>query len=686
MVLLAIGAVTVALAWPSSVQPKLQPVETEPFGWASTAPQQETEIIGLYENTTEGFSVVLPEGWVGQENEDNFPLLSIRGGEEDEEGDSALRGQLWVIPRGDDSPAQAWMEGQLAGLPVVTSEPRAYEGAESAHALFTSRATEEGAVVVDLWTAVARGSQMFLLRVQADEPDWTTFEADANAYIDSFMLQTPMPFGASREDSLFQWWGEIVTLDPALSRQGAGGITGAIFSGLVKLDADLQVVPDMAESWEVSDDGTVFTFTMKDNVQFHDGRGVTAADVKYSWERALHPDLESPVAFTYLGDIVGAQAVLDRDSETLEGVEVLDDRTLRVTIKDSFSYFLAKLTYPTSFVVDRANVETGETWTDAPNGTGAFKLKVWQKDQLLILERNEDWYDGVPALAHVVYRIFAGNPMQMYETGEIDLTAIYVNNIDRARDPANALNEHLVEGTSLCTWYLGFNVSHPPFDDPKVRQALALAMEADKQLEVTYKGLAERAAGFVPPGMFAHNDRAAPSRFDLETAQQLLRESRYVGAANLPPITSYARDDAIHWAWREHLGLEVEAVSVFEFSDFLERLDNEEYGVFTSGWCADYPDPQNFLDVLFRSDSAENRFGYENEDVDALLLEAAVESDPDRRASLYQIAEQLVLEDWVAVPLRHNNEYLLVRPYVKGFELTPIGVPQLQNISIEREQ
>ena len=128
----------------------------------------------------------------------------------------------------------------------------------------------------------------------------------------------------------------------------------------------------------------------------------------------------------------------------------------------------------------------------------------------------------------------------------------------------------------------------------------------------------------------------------------------------------------------------MESVTVFEFSDFLERLDNEEFGVFTAGWCADYPDPQNFLHVLFHSESAENRFGYSNEQVDALLEEASVEADPDRRASLYQQAEQLILEDWVAVPLRHSSENVLVRPYVKGYELTPIGVPQLQNISIER--
>ena len=156
LALLVVGAATAALAWPSSDQDGLQPTGTEPFGWPSTAPQQ-TEVTGLYENTTEGFSVVLPEGWVGEEREDNFPLLAIMGGEEDEEGTFQVRGQLWVIPRGDDSPAQAWMEGQLAGLPVVTSEPRTYEGAESAHELFTSRPTEEGDVVVDLWTAIARG-------------------------------------------------------------------------------------------------------------------------------------------------------------------------------------------------------------------------------------------------------------------------------------------------------------------------------------------------------------------------------------------------------------------------------------------------------------------------------------------------------------------------------------------------
>ncbi len=664
--LLVISVLSLALAWPSA----------SPNG-------DNGQITGLYENATEGFSVVLPVGWVGTENETRSPLLSITTTEDV----PRAAAEIWIFSRSDDSSAEAWLNSQISRLgfdDVRLSEPALYQGTLSGHRAVMAYTQDNGNVQLQMWTVIVRGSQVFLIRAIAQEETWPAVRPYANAFMESFTLLSPVFFGAAQEDSLFQYWGEIITIDPALSQRGAGDLVGAIFSGLVRLNNQLEVVVDLAERWEVSDDRTVYTFDLRDNARFHDGRAVTAHDFKYSWERALHPDTESTVAETYLGDIVGAKALASGEAETLEGVQALDDRTLQVTIDGPFPYFLAKLTYPTSFVVDRANVETGESWTDAPNGTGAFKLKVWNKDQLLVLERNEDWYNGAPALAHVVYRIFAGRPMQMYERGEIDLTHIGIYDIDRARDPANALNADLREGTALCTYYLGFNVSQPPFDDPKVREALALAMETDKWLEVSLKGLSERAAGFVPPGMFGHNEALEPTPFDLQRARQLLDESGYGGAENLPSIKSFAENGSIHWAWREHLGLEVEAVSVFEFADFLERLDKEELGVFATGWCADYPDPQNFLHVLFHSESAENRFGYSNEQVDALLEEASTEADSERRASLYHQAERLVLDDWVAVPLRHSTRHMLVQPYVKGYELTPIGIPQLQNISIER--
>ena len=646
---------------------------------------QNDGLVGSYRNTTEGFSIRLPDGWVGQENEDNFPLLSV----EPNGRSSPIIAGVWVYRRMDDRSVESWLDAQLTQLgPDIThrSGPYSLPGANSAHQSLHDWLLDDGTVITQLSTVIARGSQIFWLRVATIEDFWPRVERQANSFTDSFTLETPMPFGVSRNDSLFQYWGEIVSIDPAISQYGPGDIVGAIFSGLVKLNTDLEVVADMAQSWEVSPDQTVFTFTLRENARFHNGRPVTAEDFKYSWERALDPATESPVARTYLGDIGGAAEIAEGRAENLDGVKVLDPRTLEVTIDAPFPYFLGKLTYPTSYVVDRANVESGEDWTDTPNGTGAFKIKEWQKDDLLILERNDDWYGGTPALAHSVYRIFAGRPMQLYENGEIDISGVYLWDIDRARDPANTLNSHLREGTQLCTTYLGFNVTQPPFHDPKVRQALALALETDKEIDVTLQGLAKRAAGFVPPGMPGHNERLEPAVFDPRAAKRLLESSSYRGAENIPPISSYSSDDAIHWAWQKHLGLEVEAVSVYEYSDWLERMDNKEFGVFTWGWCADYLDPQNFLDLLFHSDSYENKFNYANDRVDNLLDKAAVETNASRRISLYERAEEIILDDWVAVPLWHDSQFLLVQPYVRGFMATPIGVPQLQNIYIEHQR
>ena len=464
----------------------------------ATVLPQDGEVVGLYRNATEGFSVTLPDGWVGEELDSSQSLLSIEG----TYLDFPAFAEVSIFPRLDDDAAQAWIDDQIAYYgpdDTISSNARSFQGADSAHQVLISALSEDGVIVYGLWTAIERGSQMFLLSVQTAEWRWSTVEPQARAFTDSFTLEAAKSSPASGEGSLFQYWGEIVSIDPALARSSPAAIVGAIFSGLVKLDTDLQVVPEIEETWDISSDRTIFTFTLRENARFHDGRPVTAEDFKYSWERALDPATESPTADTYLGDIVGTDAMTEGRATHLAGVEALDARTLEVTIKAPFPYFLSKLTYPTAYVVDRANVESSESWTDAPNGAGPFKLEMREKDELLVLGRNDDWYGGTPGLAKAVYRIFAGHPMQMYENGEIDMVGIGISNIDRARDPANILNDHLRKGTLFCTTYLGFNVTQPPFDDPKVRQALALAMEIDKEIRVSRRGLAVRAAGFVPP-------------------------------------------------------------------------------------------------------------------------------------------------------------------------------------------
>ncbi|GAI18450.1 unnamed protein product, partial [marine sediment metagenome] len=162
-----------------------------------------------------------------------------------------------------------------------------------------------------------------------------------------------------------------LTLDPAVS----GEMTSheyimQLFGGLVRLDDNLEPAPDIAQSWQVSDDGKTYTFYLREDVRFHDGRGVKAEDFKYSWERACDPETGSYTAATYLGDIVGVREVLAGESKEISGVRVIDDYTLQVTIDAPKSYFLSKLTYPTAFVVDRANADIGGEWWRTPNGTG----------------------------------------------------------------------------------------------------------------------------------------------------------------------------------------------------------------------------------------------------------------------------------------------------------------------------
>ncbi len=215
------------------------------------------------------------------------------------------------------------------------------------------------------------------------------------------------------------------------------------FSGLVSFDPALNLTPELAETWEISDDGTVYTFYLRQNAKFHDGRPVTAEDVLYSLERTLSPALQSDTALTYLGDIVGAYELATGAADHLAGVEIVDAHTLRISIDAPKPYFLLKLTYPTSFVVDKANVESGEEWYRTPNGTGPFKLKEWKRFEYMIYEANPDFYLGEPSISSVVIQLYSGVGLRLYEAGEIDMTGVSYYSLDRFLDPTVGINNKL---------------------------------------------------------------------------------------------------------------------------------------------------------------------------------------------------------------------------------------------------
>lgn len=484
----------------------------------------------------------------------------------------------------------------------------------------------------------------------------------------------------------------IITLDPAKVQDASSAFyITHLFSGLVRLDEEFEVVPDLAERWQVSPDGRVYTFELRQNATFHNGRLIRAEDIKYSLERAADPGTASPVAATYLGDIVGVREKLAGTANEIVGVRVRGDYAVEITIDQPKAYFLAKLTYPTAYVVDRENVETGPDWANSPNGSGPFMLSEWQPDELLVLARNDQYYGEKAQLQEVQF--LGGLPeVPAYEQGILDIAYVGLNYVERLSDPSQPLHEELHVSPDLSVFYLGLNMNVKPFDDVKIRQAFNHALDREKLVNVTLRGMAAPAQGILPPELPGHNEHIQGLDFDPGLARQLLSQSSYRDVQNLPPVVLHTAGGgaqpsphilAIIEMYRQNLGVDVK-IRQTDFASFLTLLTErpEEVQLFSLGWVADYADPQNFLDVLFHSESNENNSRYANAEVDRMLLDARTEQDRATRLRLYQEIEQVIVSDAAWVPLWHGKEFRLVKPYVRGYRPALVIQPWLNRISI----
>jgi oligopeptide transport system substrate-binding protein len=480
------------------------------------------------------------------------------------------------------------------------------------------------------------------------------------------------------------------TLDPAVaSDTNSTSYILQIFNGLVKPGDDLQPVPDIASSWDVSQDNMTYTFHLRHDVVFQDGRKLTAEDVKYSWERACNPLTNSQVAGTYLGDIAGVIDVISGKVAQISGVKVIDNYTLQVTIDAPRSYFLSRLTYPTAMVVDKNNVSSTNWWQN-PNGTGPFKLAQWTANSLLVLERNNKYYGEKAGVEKVEFQMLTGLPMNLYETGEIDIMDVDTTYIDRVTDPSGPFYAQLQISPELSFYWIGFNVDKPPFDDVNVRKAFTLAADKDKIISLVLRDMVEKAEGILPPGMPGYNKDLKGYEFNINAAGEALKASKYGDAANLPQITvttsGYGNDispvlEALIAQWKENLGVDVK-VRVLDPNYYIYNLQTEKDNMFEMGWVADYPHPQDFLDVLFHTGAEYNYGDYSNPDFDEILNEATTEPDTDISFQMYRQAEQMLVDDAAVLPLYFGENYVLVKPYVKNYQVTAMGFAWLSKVQI----
>ena len=526
------------------------------------------------------------------------------------------------------------------------------------------------------------------------EPTATVSESASGTEADASARVSPGPVEGG---TFVRVWADPPTLDPHLTTDAtSAAIIVEVFGGLVTIARDLQIVPDLA-TWDVTTDGKVYTFHIREDAKFHDGKPVTALDVKWSMERAADPATASPVVDQYLGDIVGVKAKLRGEATEISGVRVLDQRTLEITIDDAKSYFLAKMTYPTAFVLDQANVESSRRWFREPNGTGPFRLAEYTPGETLILARNEFYHLGPPLLEKVRFILSGGTSMLMYENDEIHITGVGLADLDRVLDPSSPLSSELYNAPPrFSTDYIGMNVKEPPFDDPKVRQALNYAINKDLIASEIMAGLVVPAKGILPRDFPAYNAGLPGYEYDPEKARQLLSESKYGDDMdNFPRIMlttagSFGSNvgldlEVILEMWSQNLGIEV-LIQQTEFATYLQDLNKRRFQMFQIGWIADYPDPENFLDLLFHSESNNNHTGYDNAEADRLLETARTEPDQEARYQLYRRAEELIMSEAPWVPLWYSGEqYVLIKPNVKNYHLSQLIIPVLRYVELSEE-
>lgn len=662
--------------------PSATPTET-PTPTPTETPAPTPTPQGYYTSPT-GFTFTAPEGWEFTEEQedgtivftetDTATLFIAQGGYSGEMCNFKEFGQ------GMKGSLQEWMSG-IKMESLAPSNLR--DGTELQRATITGKNQNGYDITVQYYTAL-RGPLCYYFTLMGISEAFTVKQSSIRTLLNSIILGSTTVLGVPRSQALVLLSSEpdAKHLDPAQTTSSAASTIGLIFSGLARLSPQLQVEPDLAESWQISDDGTVYTFTLRPGLTFADGSPLTAEDVIYSLERAADPKTGSTTARTYLGDIQGLVDKLDGKSESVSGLAQLDERTVQITLDGPKPYFLAKLTYPTSFIVDQKNVETSpEKWMFTPNASGPFTLKEFQEAEGAVFARNPAYYNP-PELPYIVLQFNqAGDALGYYQAGDIDETYLTAEQIEEIQQASHPLNPQLHSVVSMCTTFLALNNTREPMGDQNLRQALALSIDRTRQLEVFSKNLDLIATSILPPAMPGYNQELVFPAFDAAAAKKALAASAY--AASPRPLvlvdSGYAGEsnpytDALVDMWKRSLGIEIKVILV-DPQDFTKSARNQQADMVLFGWCADYPDPENFLDVLFHSSSEFNIARYANSQVDTLLEQARTELDPQQRLALYQQVESLLLDGFAAVPLANNISYYLVQPRILGWADTPMGVP-----------
>jgi len=480
------------------------------------------------------------------------------------------------------------------------------------------------------------------------------------------------------------------TFDPAMVQDGTTiDMLQNVFEGLVQWSTTNQIVPCLADKWTVSPDGLVYTFHLRPGVKFQDGLPVTAQDVYYSMHRALDPKLGSPVALNYLGDIVGAKEEIGGKSTDLPGVKVVNPQTVAITISKPKAYWIYTLTYPTAYVVSKAEADAAQgPMSDADvakgAGTGPFRVVSYQKDFKVTLAANAGYWDGAPRIAGIERPIIkdAGTRHAEYVHGNLDMLQYETQGDLQAdrRDPN--LKSQVKFFPRAATFYIGLNQkAFAPFKDVRVRQAFAYATDKEKIKTVALLGINDVAQDLLPEGLPGYDPNFKGLPYDPAKARALLAQAGFPNGKGFPVVPMTYREsypdlaktvDLLRGMWQQNLGVTVQPRQT-EWGAMLQREDANVLECYHIRWAADYLDPQDYYSLLLRTGSVENHTVYSNARYDALCDQADVAQDRAKRLTLYRQAARIAADEVPIIPLYYQKDIELIRPNVKNLDDSLMG-------------
>ncbi|MDA0692048.1 MAG: peptide ABC transporter substrate-binding protein [Nitrospinae bacterium] len=484
---------------------------------------------------------------------------------------------------------------------------------------------------------------------------------------------------------------EPPTLDWSLATDSISfNILTNLMEGLTQYNADLEAVPAVAKRWEFSENGRVITFYLRDDVFWSDGKPVTAHDFEYSWKRLLNPATAAQYAY-FLFDIENAAEYNSGKitDPAKVGVRAVTPTVLEVKLKKPVVYFPSIVTFMVTFPMREDIVERyGDLWTEPGNivTNGPFTLDEWKHEYKLILKANDRHYEGRPAIDTVLIYVVEEptTALTLYETGELDILELPPVAIPHYKNSPDYRSLPQLRG-----YYYGFNVEKPPFDDVRVRQAFSHAVDRS-QIPIILQGGEIPTSSWIPKGMFGYNPDIGP-KFNPEKARRLLADAGYPEGKGFPVTQAMFNTESrnrliaefLQAQWKQHLNVDIEFESQ-EWKVFLSRLQMDPPPLFRLGWGADFPDPDNFMN-LFISTSGNNRLRWANSRYDELVAKGPVIRDPKQRQALYDEAQTLLTEiDTAMISLFIQVQNLLIKPHIKGLEMNSMELLYIKRIHLDQ--